>query len=116
MISWGALALNREPDSPPVTSSIPLAACMSSFSLSCGAMTAMYASRSRAALAAWGFAGDRKGHKVVPIAGSVALSLAALVATVGGYRSLFIVAAICAAAGAALMAAWVRDPRRAAQV
>ncbi len=35
-----------------------------------------------------------------------------VLATLAGYRSLFVVAAVCAAVGAALMALWVREPRR----
>lgn len=48
-----------------------------------------------------------------PVATAAPL-LGGVLATIGGYGALFMVTTACAALGAALMALWVREPRRAA--
>lgn len=220
MISWGALALNREVDSPTVKSGTPLLAYLKQLPAvlrrdqnylhflvarsvaSLGAMAtgfyAVYATQrwslggedvailtailtgSQAVMnIALGLVGDHRGHKVVLCGGSLALVLAAAIgwaapapvwmwatfvllgtaiaanqvsnlniilefcsaedrptyigltntllapaatlaplvggalATVLGYRSMFIVAGACAVLAALLMAFWVREPRHA---
>jgi MFS family permease len=221
MISWGWLALNREPDSPSVKSGVRLTAYLKQLpavlrrddnyvrfllARSVGAlggmaggfyaaygierwsiggegvaiMTAILIGSQAIMNVLWGLVGDRHGHKMVLAAGSASAGLAALVAvaavtpqflwltfalfgsaiaattvsgmnmvlefcapedrptyvgltnsllspvssaapliggvlaTLAGYRSLFVTAAVCAALGALLMVVWVRQPRRAA--